>query len=73
MDEELKQLESMVPPEPTVEQLKQVIADLLTHIPEDATRQPFSRCHPTKCILAYLWPTWHPTPPHVPLYPSDWC
>ena len=31
-----------------------------------------SRCHPTKCELAWMWPQWHPTPPHVPLYPTGW-
>lgn len=71
--EELKQLEGILPVDPTVEQLKGVIIELLKvqQVPEEEV-QRFSRCHPIRCPLAWMWPMWHPTPPHVPLYPTDW-
>lgn len=71
-NEELKTLEDQKPAEPTAEELKNMIVELVKVHPDFESGR-LSRCHPYKCPLAWMWPMWHPTPPHIPLYPTDWC
>lgn len=71
MQNETKPEENMIAPEPTNEELKQIIVDLFKEKQlEQGADAKFSRCHPDYCKYAWMWPTWHT--PHVPLYPTNW-
>lgn len=72
MENEIKPEENMIPAEQTIEELKQVIVEMCNEKhQEQGADATFSRCHPVYCKLAWMWPIWHPTPPHVPLYPTN--